>query len=251
MADPADIRVLSGLGALTATATSTVSGSTCTAVVGETEVTVQVARDLTVAADDVLLVLRQGTQWWAIARLFAAAPTPPPPDPGPPPKPDIVTGTLVCAPVETRSYRATFGWRTDSDDVYQGEYGGWGLHTGCAFYGSKPRSLTGATVTSATVRVKRRTGGGYFAVAGTLVQITEDTRPSGAPTVTGGSAVTIPAVGAVSTITVPTAYAQDLVDGVTGGLGFYDADGSPYARTAGRSYWSAAWMLTIGWSRAT
>lgn len=250
--DPADIRTsLAGLGALTATATSTVSGSTCTATVGDTTVTVQVARDLTVAADDVLLVLRQGSQWWAVGRLFASAPTPPEVDPAPPPKPVTVTGTLVCAPVETRSYRTGYGWRTDNDSVYQGQYGGWGLHTGCAFYGTKPRSLTGATVTGATVGVKRRSGGVYAAVAGTLVKITQATRPAGAPTVSGGQAVTLPAIGATSTLTVPTAYAQALVDGDVGGLGLYDADGSPYARTSGRGSWSAAWTLRIGWSRTT
>ncbi|MEE3918180.1 hypothetical protein V2I01_04780 [Micromonospora sp. BRA006-A] len=57
------------------TATSAKSGSTVTAVVNGVSTTVQVARDLTVAAGDVLLVERVGAQWFAYARVFASAPT--------------------------------------------------------------------------------------------------------------------------------------------------------------------------------
>lgn len=247
--DIADTRTsTAGLGALTGTATSVKSGSTCAVDVGGTTVTVQVARDLTVAVGDVLLLLRQGSQWWAIARLFTTAPAAVVNDPAPIPRPASTSGALVVAPVETRSWRSS-GWRTDTDDVYQGEYGGWGLHTGCAFYGAKPRSLSGATVTGATVLVQRVRGGAYAAVTGTLVQVAQATRPAGAPTVSSSQAVTLPPVGATSTLTVPTAWAQALVDGTIGGIGLYDADGSPYARTAGRGTWSPAWTLTIGWTR--
>jgi hypothetical protein len=253
MADLADTRVsLAGIRALVGTAATAKSGSTCTATIGDTTVTVQCARDLTVDAGDVLLILRQGSAWWAIQRLYTAAPASTVEDntAAPPPKPGTVTGSTTIAPVETRSYRSS-GWRTDSDNVYQGQYGGWGNHTGCAFYGTKPGTLSGATVTSAKLKVKRVQGGSYAAVTGTLVKITQKTRPAGAPTVTGGSAVTLPAVGKTSTLTVPTAYAQALVDGTVGGLGLYDSSGSPYAVTAGRGAYSAAWTLTIGWSRTT
>lgn len=232
------------------------SGSTCTVTVGSATVTMQVARDLTIAVGDIVLFARQGSAWWVLQRLYAAAPTPPappppPPDPTPepPPKPTVTTGRLVCAPVETRSYRTTYGWRTDNDSVYQGQYGGWGNHTGCAFYGSKPRSLAGSTVTSASVTVLRQSGGSFAAVTGTLVKITQATRPAGAPTVSGGTGVTLPAVGKSATLTVPTAYAQAIVDGTVGSLGLYDGDGSPYARTAGKSGWGSAWVLTINWRR--
>lgn len=251
MADHADTRTsLAGMGALTGTAQTTKSGSTCTVKVGNTTVTVQVARDLTVAVGDVLVLVRLGgAEWVAIARMFAGAPAAPVNEPAPQPIPSSVTGTLVLSPVETASYRTTFGWRDDNDDVYQGSYGGWGLHTGCAFYGSAPRSLAGATVTAARVVVQRESGGAFAAVAGNLVKITEATRPGGAPTVSGGTAVTLPAVGADSTLTVPAAYAQALVDGTAGGLGLYQAGGTPYARTSGLGSWSPAWTLTIDWRR--
>lgn len=241
---------LSGLGALTGTATAAKSGSTVTCTVGDTTVTVQVARDLTVASGDVLLLLRQGSAWWAIARLFATGPAAPESDVAPDPKPATVHGTLVVTPVETRSYRPS-GWRTDNASVYQGSYGGWGNHTGCAFYGDKPESLSGATVTAASIKVSRVSGGAFAGVTGNLVKITQSKKPTGAPTVTGGSSIALPKVGSSAKLAIPTAYAQALVDGTVGGLGLYESGGSPYARTAGLDDWSAAWTLTIDWSRTT
>jgi len=238
-----------GLRVGTGTVSSGKSGSTCGVVVGSATVTMQVARDLTIAVGDIVLFARQGSAWWVLQRLYAAAPTPPtppptPPDPTPepPPKPTVTTGTLTCSPVETRSWRTTYGWRSDNTSVYQGEYGGWGNHRGCAFYGSKPRSLAGATVTSAKISLARQSGGSFAAVSGNLVLIAEATRPSGTPTVSAGTGITLPKVGASSTITVPAAYAQTLVDGSQGGLGLYQSGGSPYARTAG-------WTLSITWRR--
>lgn len=238
---------LAGLGALTATATDAKTGSTVPCMVGDTEITVQVARDLSVASGDVLLVLRQGSAWWAVQRLYGAAPAAVTNEVAPQPKPSTVTGTLVCAPVETRSYRG--GWRTDTDDVRQGSYGGWGNHTGCAFYGAKPRSLSGATVTSAKVRVSRLSGGTYAATGTTLRLVTQAYKPSGAPTL--GSSTTGPslAVGKSATFTIPTSWAQAMVDSTAGGLAVYDASGSPYVILSGRSDWSAAWTMTIKWSR--
>ncbi|MFD6771065.1 hypothetical protein ACFWC6_33145 [Micromonospora chalcea] len=239
-----------GVGAILATSKGAKSGSTVTATVNGIDTTIQVARDLTVAAGDVLVVLRIGSQWFAVARAFAAAPTAPDNDAPPTPKPTIRAGRRVIAPVETRSYRPTWGWRTDNTDVYQGEYGSNGNHTGVAFYGSAPRSLTGATVNKATIQVKRVSAGTYAAQPTTLRLITQSTRPSGAPTVqvstTAGPSL---AVGDSTTFTIPSAWAQALVDGTAGGIGVYNASGSPYVRLAGRGTWSPAFTLTIDWQR--
>lgn len=236
-----------------ATALTAKSGTTCTADVNGITTTVQVARDLAVAAGDVILVTKIGAQWFASARAFAAAP--PPPAVGdenqapPPPKPVVTTGSLVVSPVETRSWRPIYsGWR-DNDDVYQGEYGGQGNHTGCAFYGTKPRSLAGATVTKATIKVKRLSGGTYAAQATTMRLMTNATRPGGAPTLGSSTAGPSLAVGDTATFTIPDSWAQALVDGTAGGVAFYDADGSPYVRFAGRGSWSPAFTLTINWRR--
>ena len=234
-----------------ATATAAKSGSTVAAIVNGTETVVQVARDLTVAAGDVLLVERVGAQWFALVRLFATAAPPVEEQQRPPdPKPAVVTGTLVVSPVETRSYRPSYGWRTDNTDVYQGQYGGWGNHTGTVFYGSKPRSLAGATVTDAKIRVKRLSAGAYSAQSTTMRLVTQATRPGGAPTLTSSTSGPSLAVGSTANaFDVPTAWAQAMVNGTAGGLAFYDSGGSPYVRLAGRSSWSAAFTLTISWRR--
>lgn len=235
---------------LLATATTAKAGTTVTAVVNGVETTVQVARDLTVAEGDVLLVVKVGAQWFAYARLFAGPPPPVENPPPPEPKPVVTTGTLVVSPVETRSYRPSYGWRTDNTDVYQGEYGGWGNHTGVAFYGSKPRSLAGSTVTDAKIRVKRLSAGAYAAQATTLRLVTQATRPGGVPTLTSNTSGPSLAVGATNNgFDIPTSWAQAMVDGTAGGLAVFTSGGSPYVRLAGRGSWSPAWTLTISWRR--
>lgn len=236
-------------------ATSTITaGKTLTVSVNGTEITARAVRDLTVASADIVLLVRSASQLYVIARLFAAAPAPVPDDeddPPPPPKPTTVYGTTIISPVETRSYRPNFGWRNDNDAVYQGEYSGGGNHTGCAFYGSKPKSLDGVTVLSATIRAKRIQGGDFAARATTLRRITNRTKPSGAPTLVAGSAdgPNLAVNKTDSSVTVPPSWAQDLVDGNAGGLAIFQSDGSPYVRLAGRGDYSSSFALTIKWKR--
>jgi hypothetical protein len=150
---------------------------------------------------------------------------------------------------ETRSYRPG-GWRTDNDDVYQGEYFGNGNHTGCAFYGSRPRSLSGATVNAATIKVMRPSrGGGASAQGTTLRLVTQSVRPAGAPTL--GSSTTGPSLkwGGQATFTIPDAWGQAIVDGTSGGIAVFDSSGSPYVILSGRSEWSPSFTLTIDWQR--
>lgn len=232
-------------------ATVTVTGTTTvTATVNGTSTVVNKLRDATVVVGDVVVVTKMGAQWFALGRVFSAAPTAPDNEAAPDPKPTITTGALVVSPVETRSYRPTWGWRTDNDDVYEGEYGSNGNHTGSIFYGTKPRSLAGATVTKTTVKVKRVSAGTYAAQPTILRLMTNATKPSGAPTLqastTAGPSL---AVGDSTTFTIPNSWAQAMVDGTAGGIAFFDSDGSPYVRFAGRGSWSAAFTLTITWQR--
>lgn len=239
---------------ITAPALTTVTGSRCTVNINGTPTVVEVARGLTVAVDDVLLIHRAGAVWVASARLYAAAAAPPPPAPSPPaPKPSIVTGTLIVAPVETRSHRTVYGWRTDNRDIYHGQYAGWGIHTGCAFYGTKPLSLAGATVTGASIKVRRpeSSGSTYDAAPTTIWLLSERTRPAGAPTRNESTAGPNIAAGRTAEFTIPTSWAQAIVDGSRGGIGFYEADGTPYVIFAGQTRWSAAMTLTLDWQRVT
>jgi hypothetical protein len=235
-----------------ATATSVKASGTCTAIIDGTETTVQCARDLTVASGDVLMLILFGAQWFAVGRAYTAAPadTGPTNVAPPPPRPTTVYGKTVITPVETRSYRSG-DWRDDTDDVYQGQYGGNGNHTGCVFYGNKPRSLSGATVTDAKIKVRRPDAGGTNAAQTvTMREMTQRTRPAGGPTL--GSSTSGPSLRRGQTTNafdIPTDWAQDFVDGTAGGLAFFESDGSPYVILAGRSRWSAAFALTISWKR--
>lgn len=240
---------------LTGITTGAKSGSTVPVNIGGQVVQVIADRDVTYAAGDPVVVAKIGTAWFALARTYAnvAAPpttndTPPPASPGA----GLTTGTLNVSPVETRSYRSSFsvGWRFDDDDVYHGQYGGFGNHTGAVFYGSKPRDLAGATVQSATVRMRCLQIGAYPPTAVTMRLMTNSVRPGGAPTLT--STATGPAMVEGATLdrfTVPTAWAQAMVDGAAGGIAFFNASGSPYVRYAGRAKWSPAFTLTINWRR--
>jgi hypothetical protein len=239
--------------AVRAIAITAKSGSTCTANVAGIVTTIEVARDLTVAAGDALLVLKYGgrSQWCAIARLSTAAPADPVDPVPPPPAPAAPQhGVLSVSAYQTGSYRSG-GWRTDNDDVYQGQYGGQGNHTGAVFYGTKPRSLEGASVVRATIRVWRPdVGGANSAQSTTMRLVTQNKRPGGAPTMTSStSGPSLRRGQTVGAFEIPASWAQAMVDGTAGGLGFFDASGSPYVILAGRGRSSASFTLAIQWTR--
>lgn len=210
---------------------------------------VQVARDLVVASGDVVVIHKFGSLWAATARLYAAAtPETPPIYTDLDPNPATVTGTTVVQPEVTQTYLAGTGWST-AMDVQQGVHGGFGNATGCAFYGTKPRSLTGATVTAARLERIHRLSDPGAATGSTMWLITEATRPSGAPTRTSSTTGPSTVRGTSTSFTVPTAWAQSIVDGTAGGIGFHNVGGSPWVRFAGRNDLPPAFTLVIDWSR--
>ena len=273
MPDFADTRVsLAGQGTLDGTAVTASASGACLATIGGIQVTVRTVNALTVSIGDKLLIIRHGSTYYAIAAYTGAPalpPTPPavgdppavsPGDPAPAPKPVVTTGSLVCTPVATSTWRDS-GWRTDigsstSADTYQGRYGGssLGRNSGFAFYGSKPRSLSGATVTQATVRLRRLSSGDYGQRSPTMRLVTESTRPGSFPTL--NETTTGPALGVQgqvspsdATFNLPTSWGQAMVDGTRGGLCINIGADDPYIRLAGRASWSAAWTLTLYWRR--
>jgi hypothetical protein len=207
-------------------------------------------RDITTAAGDIVIGLRLPGQIIIIGRLFASAPSAP--DEGsviPPIEGYSRTGTTVFQPVETRSYRSS-GWRSDTDDLLQSDWGG-DDYIGAAFYAGAMRSLAGATVTRVTIKLKRVSGGSSGDRAPIFRQVTESTKPSGAPTLTG-STQTGPSLGEneTDTFTLPDSWGQALVDGTIGGLGIKDT-GGVHVRLAGRSRWSPSMTLSIEWERVS
>jgi hypothetical protein len=231
------------------TATSASSGGVATFNINGVVVSCQVARDLTVASGDVCAIVQVGGIWVAVARLYSAAPVAADYPGVPAPKPSSVSGVLTCSPVETRSYRGS-AWRTDTDDIVQGIQGSAGNSTGCAFYGTKPASLTGATVTGATVRIRRPNRSGIAtALPLTLALVTETIRPAGAPTLTLTAAGPSVAWGQETVHTLTTSWAQAMVNGTAGGLAVFDSDGDPFVVLSGRGDYGPAFTMMISWTR--
>jgi len=261
-----------GLGSLVGVALSDASGGACLASVRSTITTARVVAGLTVATGDALLIARVGSVYYVQAVIQAGPAVPPTlpepdentpqaPDTGdnaPDPKPAVTTGTLVCTPVATSTWRDG-KWRTDigsstSADTLQGRYSGssFGRNHGFAFYGSKPRSLAGATVTKATLKVRRLTAGDYAKRTPTLRLVTQATRPSGFPTLNESASGPALAVGSTTTsFAIPNSWAQAIVNGTRGGIAVSIGSDSPYIRLAGRAAWSAAWTLTLSWRRGS
>lgn len=233
-----------------AQALSTVSSDQVTISYNNETFTAYAAKGLATAVNDIVMAQRVGAVWYVTSVLKTTAPTPDDTnDPVPTAKPATRSGRLTVAPVETRSYRGG-KWRTDTTDTLQGEYGGYGNSTGCAFYGSLPRTLTGATVVGANIRVRRDRAGDFAARTATLRLVTEAYRPAGAPTL--GSSTTGPSlkVGELEpAFIIPNSWAQAMVDGTAGGLAIFDADGSPYIRFAGKGEYGPAWTMNIYWTK--
>lgn len=266
MADLADTRVsLAGQGILAGIAASTATSGACAAYVSGVQVTVRVVTGVTVAVGATLLIARQGSTYWAIGAVPAppAVPSTPsgadPPvvgDVSPAPKPATRTGVLTCNPVSTATFRDG-SWRSDlgpvdSADTYQGRYSGssYGQNSGYAFYGSKPNTLAGATCLGITLHAQRLNAGDYAARTPTLRLVTQTTRPGGAPTLNETTAgPSLPIGGSVAAFALPTSWGQALIDGTRGGIGMTVAADSPYIQLAGRSSWSAAWVLAIRWQK--
>lgn len=252
MSDPAsNHRTLAGVQSGVGIALGAASGGLVTVTVWGITVQMLAARDVSFAAGDPVSFVRSGQTWTAVARTGTTAITPPliPNDPGIDPNPPTVSGSRTFLPVETRTRQGTV-WLTDTDDVYQGQYGTAANSTGCAFYGNGPRALAGATVDSATIQVRRRTRGGPAGVQATSLRlVTETFRPTGAPTLGFSDVGPALGLGEAMEFDVETAWAQAMVDGTAGGLAVFDADGVPYVILEGLSRYGASFALTINYTR--
>ena len=257
-----------GVGGYPATATANQSGITVTVVAAGIVSTVNVVAGLSVKYGDVVIVTRHGSSRWVTAVIQSGGALPDGAntdpagtgsDPSPAPKPVTRTGTLTCPAVSTATWRDGH-WRTDlagaidSADTYQGKWytSGYGDSSGFAFYGTKPQSIKGATVTQVTLHAQRLSGGDFSSRAPTLRLVTEKTRPGSYPTLNETTAGPSLGIGAsTSSFALPTSWGQSLVDGTRGGIGMTSGSDSPYIHWAGRYSWSAAWTLVISWRRTS
>jgi hypothetical protein len=162
------------------------------------------------------------------------------------------SGSTAFNPTAVKSWRAGTGW--SRDEAYQGVYTSqFGVWRGCYFYGSAIRStLRGVTVTSATIRLSRADAGGIVAgVPVRLARHTHESQPGGGPIeVPGRTVVGSVARGAVATVSLPTSWAQTLVDGTGGTRGLMHADDSfaNYAIFRALAADAQSGRLTINWT---
>lgn len=244
-------------GALTglrlAVCTSVKSGGVVNIKIGSVIYAAQAPQDLSVAVKDPVIVGKVGNQYYIIQRFFTAVGNV---EVGtidePPSGPCSINGTTTFLPRRTATYRAG-KWRTDTDDLYQGQTGSQGNQTGCAFYGTQLKTLAGATVLSAFLKAERLAAGKtHTAQATTLRHVTENAKPSGAPTVGGSYDGPDLSVGSTRTrIVLDTTLVTAMIAGTYGGLAIFDSGGSPYVRLAGKSHYAASFAITIAWQRDT
>ncbi len=166
--------------------------------------------------------------------------------------------TDIWNAVETLSWRDTYDWRTDNDYVYQGEYQSYGNHRGCIFYGSNLTSirstLDGRNIDGAWVNLIRRNAGGSSAAQPVYAWLhvlenapssSGDPKPAfyGGPEYLGDLGW-----GDAKWLAIPTSWVEGIRDGTYDGIGFYQADTSPYVIMRGRSESQAMGSLQVSHS---
>ena len=203
--------------------------------------------------DTVQIIWRpDGTGGYVAGKLGTVAPPPPPPPPPPddhvPPAPAPGSGNSgynTFAAQDSASFR-NGKWRTDTRNVVQHDWGGYGNNNGAWFYGSSPRDyLAGATCTKLKIKVQRRSGGVWGPQNIHFHFHTSDTRPGGNVSYTAGPADTAVDIGETREIELPTAWGQTLIN-TGGGIGIQN---SPYVVLAGIDTMSDSGLITIDWTR--
>lgn len=251
-------------GVLTGIIISSPADNAALARINGVDVMVRIPSGMTLAVNNPVLIARHGANRFVVARI-APPPTTtamvsgdaftPPSDDAPSPNPSSVLGSLVCAPQTTGTYRDGI-WRSDlndapdSTDLIQGVWPGFGQNIGAAYYGTTPRTISGTTVQSAVLHLRRLSGGATISESPTLVLLSQSTRPSGTPTV--NESITGPLLDIDETtdsFALPASWGQALVDGTRGGIGVYVNADTPYMRLAGKGSWGPAFVLNLTWKR--
>lgn len=151
------------------------------------------------------------------------------------------------------SWRYDFGgkWRTDTDNVYQGSWGGSGPYRGCYFYNaSSIRSALQADgdriIDNFEIHLVRLSSGGYSQAKGIDAMLhAHDNQPGGEPQIVSGpTRIGSLAWGESGWFDLPNHWAEKIRDGQAGGIGV--ASGSdPYVILEGRNSGSSRGRLRV------
>lgn len=176
-----------------------------------------------------------------VGNAYANNPAPAPPPTAPP---TVTTGRAVFTATNCGTYRDGV-WRTDTDDVVQGTYPGYGPNQGVWFYSGQPHStLAGATVTAAEIFLGRGSGGVFGPQTVHLYRSGENYMGS-PPSFGFGPQDVALSVDQSGWYALNTTIAQQLID-LGGGVGI---QGAPYLRMYGLSKSGSAGALRIDWRR--
>lgn len=232
-------------GMLIGTVTVANTDGTVMVAIGGAEVLLHHLRDYTPAVNHNVLILRQGQRLFVIGAFVPAAatttPDAPAPTPSQPPptKPKPPTRTKVTKTFTASGTGCFRGgkWRTDTrDQPHQGDWNGaFGRNTGAWFYGSSmATTMRGAKVLSASIYMRRLSGGVFGAVSPTVYTTPHPSKPSGAPTLLGsGVDLHSMAVNTSGWFTFPVSLAQQFSDGTAKGLACWVNADDPYMAFAG------------------
>lgn len=241
---------LTGLAGGVGIAQGAKSSGLLTVRVNSLDVTMHAARDVTFAAGDRVAFVRAGATWMAVARVGTAAVADQPDAAvAPPANPPTVFGSTAFVPNDVGNWQGS-RWSTDLGNILQGQASPSAPNnTGTVFYGAALRALAGATASAARVQIRRATKGGRpGALPLTLWLVTQASKPTGAPTLTDTTVGPLLSWGQSSSFTIPTAWAQAMIDGTSGGLAVFESDGSPYIALDGLGN-PSQFALTVDWSR--
>lgn len=198
------------------------------------------------AIGDSVLVARDGASGgWVLGKIGSTVTAPA--APVTPTQPSVSLRERTVLPYFTGTYRGG-KWR-DTSDLYQGDYGGFGLNTGAAYYGTQIYALGAVTASphSAYLTYRRQSGGTYAAQIPTMRLLAAGTKPAGAPVLGTSSAGTAVAVGNVATWELPGAWVTALLNGTAGGIAINSASSTPYIVLDGLADYAAAMALTFSY----
>lgn len=196
-----------------------------------------------VKVGDNALLIRDRHRFVCIG-VFGPTPTVNPPPPVEPDKPTSSRPvTITLNPFVTNSTRPGTSASVPGDALVQGDWTGrYGKAFGQAYY--KTPNLSGVTVTSCKIQLKRADGGVFAAQVPTLHRLSNN-GITNSPNSQGSTAGPALKVGEQRSFSLPNSWGAALLAGTTKGIGIWVDSSSPYVRLHGRSSWGPTMSVTI------
>lgn len=160
------------------------------------------------------------------------------PSSAPPETPPAPDKTFTFKSTNSQSWRDTYGWRSDNNYVYQGEWSGGGNHRGLWFFNSADirAKLAGLTIKRVRISVTRLSkGGSSSAQKPTFWLHSYTSPPSGTPLLAASftSGTSFAWGDPAKWVTLPNNYGNDLRDNLRQGIALYNSNRAPYMLFSG------------------